>query len=149
MQQRRAPTQSNRDLLIRLAASVAMALLLAAFLVSVHFDPRAAANQLLAGQVTPQQGQDLTVDGQLAALQGAEQEIRESWLGSPANWRPPALANTDIKFFMVAGSTQQELIDSLDNSDLCKRYPPCLKDPANPGGVAWGLEGVNSPGGAC
>jgi hypothetical protein len=79
--------------------------------------------------------------GQVDVLQAQIQDLKDRWYGTPAIYQPPAIANTDIVFFDVKGSTQGQLIDSLNHSDLCTKYPPCAADPANPTGVAWGLEG--------
>lgn len=87
------------------------------------------ANQSLASQVD--------------VLQSQIQDLKERWYGAPAIYQPPPIANTDIVFFDVKGTTQGQLIDSLDHADLCKKYPPCAADPAVPNGVAWGLEGGN------
>src|SRR5260370_18657188 len=77
----------------------------------------------------------------VSRLQAQIQDLKDRWYGAPAIYLPPPIADTDTKFFDVTGSTQQQLIHSLDTSDLCKKYPPCASDPANPNGVAWGLEG--------
>jgi len=77
----------------------------------------------------------------VSRLQAQIQDLKDRWYGAPAIYLPPPIADTDTKFFDVTGSTQQQLIHSLDTSDLCKKYPPCATDPANPNGVAWGLEG--------
>ena len=87
------------------------------------------ANQSLASQV--------------GVLQAQVQDLKDRWYGAPAIYQPPAITNTDIVFFDVKGSTQGQLIESLDHADLCKKYPPCASDPAVPNGVAWGLEGGN------
>lgn len=74
-------------------------------------------------------------------LQAQIQDLKDRWYGAPAIYQPPPIADTDIKFFDVTGTTQAQLIHSLDTSDLCQKYPPCAPDPANPTGVAWGLQG--------
>ena len=79
-----------------------------------------------------------------AAHEARVQALKERWLGSPAIWQPPPIATTTIQFFDVTGVNQKELIDSLNGSDLCRRFPPCAPDPLNPTGVAWGLEGTDS-----
>jgi hypothetical protein len=49
-------------------------------------------------------------------------------------------ANTVVQYFDVSGTTQVQLIDSLDADGLCSRYN-CLPDPALPAGSpAWALE---------
>ena len=84
-----------------------------------------------------------------AAIHGVAADFQRRWFGSPALWQPPLIDNTDIKFFDVTGSTQAELIRSLDAAEICKTYGPCLPDPANSNqtGIAWGLEGL-VPGGS-
>lgn len=67
--------------------------------------------------------------------------LMDRWHGEPRTFQPPPIANTDFLYFDVTGTTQQELIYSLDHSDICKTYGPCLVDPAVPSGIAWGLEG--------
>ncbi|HEX3508123.1 MAG TPA: DUF922 domain-containing protein [Candidatus Dormibacteraeota bacterium] len=77
------------------------------------------------------------------AEQAAElQALKERWFGTPAIWQPPAIPNTTIQFFDVSGVNQRELINSLNNSDLCVRFGPCASDPLNPKGAAWGLAGA-------
>lgn len=68
-------------------------------------------------------------------------DLESRWVGQPALWQPSGVpANTEVQYFAVSGTTQLQLIDSLDNSGLCSKYH-CLVDPAQPpGSVAWALE---------
>ena len=95
----------------------------------------------LAGEVAAQSGQLADQQSQIQALQAEVQDLKERWYGSPALYNPPAISNTDIQFFDLTGTTQQQLIDSLNKSSICTTYGPCAADPAVPNGVAWGLEG--------
>ena len=83
---------------------------------------------------------------QVNALQAEVQDLKERWYGSPMIWQPPPITNTDIRFFEVTGTTQQQLIKSLDSSKLCAKYGHCAPDPAVANGVAWGLEGADPVG---
>jgi len=78
---------------------------------------------------------------QSAAVQWLAANFDSRWFGTPSLFRPPAIDNTDFRFFDVSGHTQNELIRSLNAADICKTYGPCQPDPANPSGIAWGLEG--------
>jgi len=78
-----------------------------------------------------------------AAVHGLAADFQRRWFGSPSLWQPPPIDNTDITNYGVKGSTQRELIASLNAADICKTHGPCAPDPANPGGTAWGLEGAN------
>ena len=89
---------------------------------------------LAAGVVAP--------STEAAAIHGLAADFQGRWFGSPALWRPPPIDNADITYFEVKGGTQRELIASLNAADICKTYGPCAADPANPGGTAWGLEGL-------
>lgn len=83
-----------------------------------------------------------TLDDQnFGELSQAIRDLMDRWHGEPRVFEPPPIAKTDIIFFNVTGTTQQELIDSLNHSDICKTYAPCAVDPAVPNGIAWGLEG--------
>jgi len=81
---------------------------------------------------------------QIQALQAEVQDLKERWYGSPALFSPAAISNTDIQFFDVSGTTQQQLIDSLNKSSICTKFGSgtCAPDPAVPNGVAWALEGL-------
>lgn len=81
---------------------------------------------------------------QISALEAEVQALKEQWHGVPALWQPPPITNTKIIYFAVAGITQNDLIDSLDGSNICIKYGPCANDPAVPNGAAWGLEGFDS-----
>jgi hypothetical protein len=114
--------------------------LLGVLLTNTWQDVRQSRMRLAASVVAP------SVES--AAIHGIAADFQSRWFGSPALWQPPPIDNTDIIFFDVKGSTQAELIRSLNGADICKTYGPCLPDPANPNqsGIAWGLEGL-VPGG--
>jgi predicted secreted Zn-dependent protease len=107
-------------------------------LTNVWQQARQASLLLTANQPPP--------NTQSAAVQWLAADFESRWFGTPALWQPPPIDNTDYKFFDVAGHTQTELIHSLSAADICKAYGPCQPDPANPSGIAWGLEGA-APGG--
>ena len=75
------------------------------------------------------------------------QLLQTRWFGTPAIYQAAPIANTTILFFDVAGATQDELYNSLNDSGICNKYGPCAKDPANPTGAAWGLEWFQFAGG--
>ena len=68
-------------------------------------------------------------------------DFQERWFGSPALWQPPASAATEIRYFDISGTTQADLIRSLNEAALCSHYK-CLPDPGAPSGEAWGLAGT-------
>jgi len=117
-----------------------MCLVLVAFLVY----QQQQTIQSLANQVASQQSALNSNQDEINALKAEIKDLKERWYGSPAVWQPPPISNTDFVFFDVTGTTQQELIDSLDQSNICATYGPCAVDPAVPSGVAWGLEGSHS-----
>ena len=76
--------------------------------------------------------------------------VANVWMGSPAVYKPPAIANTKIVYFDVTGATQADLAESFRRADICKRFGPCAVDPGNPNpGVALGLEGEYSASSYC
>jgi len=75
------------------------------------------------------------------AIRGVAADFHLRWFGAPALWQPPPIDNTDIGYFDVKGSTQRELIASLEAADICKTHGPCAPDPASPGTAALGLAG--------
>jgi cell division protein FtsB len=125
-----AENRPNRAQLIRLTVEGLIGLLLVGVLVFVSLDQWQQANQQLITQVAAQKAQIALQKSEIDALQAQITDLKERWLGSPAIWQPPAIANTDTVFFDVKGSTQAELIDSLDNSAICTTYGPCASDPA-------------------
>jgi len=68
------------------------------------------------------------------------------WYGDPAIWEPPPITNATIERFDLIGTTQRELINSLNTSPIASQATP---DPANPGALAWGLAGFHWDGGVC
>ena len=84
----------------------------------------------------------MTPSTEAAAVRGLGADFQSRWFGSPALWQAPPIENTDISFFEVTGRTQRELLASLDGANICKTYGPCAPDPANPNGIALGLEGL-------
>ncbi len=136
--------RSNTSLLIRLTVEGLLGALLVGFLVFSSVDQWQQANRQLASQVAAQTAELAVQQSQIEALQAEVKDLKERWYGSPAIFSPPAIANTDIEFFDVTGTTQQELIGSLSNSSICTKFGPCAPDPAVPNGVAWGLEGFKN-----
>ncbi len=133
--------RSNTSLLVRLTVEGLVGALLVGFLVFSSIDQWKQANQHLADQVAAQMAEIAVQQSQIDALQAEVKDLKERWYGSPALFSPPPIANTDIRFFAVTGSTQAELISSLNNSSLCTTYK-CLPDPAAPSnGVAWAIGG--------
>ena len=95
---------------------------------------------LLAREIAFRQAQ-LAASRQPVVLYNAgTQDVSDRWFGSPAIYQPAPIGNTTIEYFDIIGTSQGTIELSLNNSDICKRYGPCAKDPANPGGIAWGLE---------
>ncbi len=128
-------------LVIRLTVEGVLGAYLIGLLVFSSVDRWQQANAQLAGEVATQSGQLADQQSQIQTLQAEVQDLKERWYGSPALFSPPAISNTDIQFFELTGTTQQQLINSLDKSSICTTYGPCAPDPAVPNGVAWGLEG--------
>ena len=141
-------------LVIRLSIEGLGALLVIGFVLSSALDQERRANQRLTSQVAAQ-GRDLTArQDQVASLQAEVLDLKELWYGSPAIWQPPTIANndivkTEIVFFDVSGATQEELISSLDSSDICAKHSGCRPDPAVPNGQAWGLASFGWDGYRC
>lgn len=77
---------------------------------------------------------------QVGLLRATAYGLVGSWFGAPPVYQPPAIAGTDIQYFDVKGTTQDDLIASLDGADICQKYGPCAVDPSNPGTTAWGLQ---------
>ncbi|TMD97106.1 MAG: hypothetical protein E6I72_07670 [Chloroflexi bacterium] len=95
---------------------------------------------LLARQVASRQAQ-LAASRQRVVVDNAGfLDVRARWFGTPALFQPAPISNTAIVFFDVSGASQAQVMDSFDRADICTRYGPCAKDPANPGGTALGLE---------
>jgi hypothetical protein len=133
--------RSSWPLLVRLVAEGVLGASLVGLLVFSTVDRWQKANLLLAGEVSAQSGQLADQQAQIQALQAEVKDLKERWYGTPALFSPPAIANTDIKFFAVTGTTQPELISSLNHSSLCTTYQ-CLPDPAAPSNsVAWAIGG--------
>jgi len=61
------------------------------------------------------------------------------WFGDPAIWDPPDIVGARIEYVSVSGTSQYDLITSLNAAGL--------KD--SNGLVAWGLEGSSIPSGVC
>jgi uncharacterized coiled-coil protein SlyX len=135
-------SRSSAPLLVRLSVEGLLGALLIGFLVFNSVDQWKQANQHLSDQVAAQMAAIANQQSQIQTLQAEVQDLKERWYGSPALYSPPAVSNTDIQFFDVAGTTQQELINSLDTSSICTKFgSTCAPDPAVPNGVAWALEG--------
>jgi predicted secreted Zn-dependent protease len=127
--------------LIRLSVEGLSAVLVIAVVLSSALDQERRTNERLTSEVAGQ-GRDLTSrQGQVSSLQAEVTDLKELWYGSPAIWQPPAIANTEIEFFDVSGTTQQELLTSIKDADICTKYGgECAPDPAVPNGFALGLE---------
>ena len=135
---RRRP--SGARLPIRLATEGLLAAVLVGLLVYYSISSSQQANTLLAKQLSDQKAQAAALQSQVGELQAQVQDLQERWFGSPAIYKPPRTTNTVFKYFNVQGATQQGLIQSLNTSNICGLYWPCLKDPLNPGGIAWAQE---------
>jgi Bacterial protein of unknown function (DUF922) len=103
-------------------------------------------NEALVNRLAVWTGEQAQQQSQVGEILGDVVDIEQRWFGSPALWVPPPIANADIERFEISGTTQGELIASLDNSSICSGQK-CAPDPAVPNGVAWGLEG-SRPGSA-
>lgn len=97
------------------------------------------ANELLKTELADKNARIAADESQVSSLQAQIKDLKERWFGAPALYQPPAIANTVIEFFPVDGTTQLQIIYSLDNAGVCQTYG-CTKDPANPSNIAWGLE---------
>lgn len=128
---RRSPTLA----LLRVGIYGAIACILVFSILSGQLGQLRLDNQRLSNQAAQQ-------SAQINDLQSTIDDLRARWLGDPALWQPSGLpANTVVRYFAVQGTTQQQLISSLDNSGLCSQYH-CLADPAVPSNApAWALEG--------
>jgi uncharacterized coiled-coil protein SlyX len=116
---------------LRLGVAAVLALFLAGYLVSYSMAQLRETNQRLAADLATQKADLAAQQSKLDALQAEVQDLKERWLGAPAIWQPPALANVDFQFFDVAGSTQPDLIASLDARPSAAhinayRIRPCL-----------------------
>jgi Bacterial protein of unknown function (DUF922) len=127
--------------LVRITFGCLLAVLLVGYLIAGRFNGWPPTNESLVSQLAVQTG-SLTPP-RYQVFERPATDLTERWLGSPALWIPPPIPNADIEFFDVKGTTQPELITSLDNSGICKDQK-CASDPAVPNGVAWGLEGSHS-----
>jgi Bacterial protein of unknown function (DUF922) len=135
-----APRPSSKAQLIRVTVEGLIALLLVGTLVSVSLDQGRQANRLLAGQLAAQKSQLAQQQSQIETLLAQVSDLKERWIGTPAIWQPPPIANVAIEFFDVTGGTQAQLIASLNSSSICSTRK-CSPDPAVPNAVAWALEG--------
>jgi hypothetical protein len=79
-------------------------------------------------------------------LSGQLGSFQDKWFGTPALWTPPA--GVEVRFFDVKGTTQSDLISSINAANLCATYK-CLPDPGNPSGGAWALQGGGFGAGLC
>ena len=128
-------------LLIRLSIEGLSALLVISFVLSNAINQERQANQRLTSQIATQGGGLKSRQDQVASLQAEVKDLKELWYGSPVIWQAPPIANTEIEFFDVIGTTQQELLSSIRDADICTKYGGgCAPDPAVPNGFALGLE---------
>jgi hypothetical protein len=125
--------RSSAPLILRVATEGLIAAVLVGLLVY-------NSNQQFGNELSAENVQIATLQAQVAGLQGVVQDLKERWYGSPAIYLPPRTINVAFKYFDVRGTTQLDLIQSLDNANICKVYGPCLKDPLNPSGIAWAAE---------
>ena len=106
-----------------------------------------SADIVVSKRVAARQAQAAASQKPLVLYNPEIQLLQTRWFGTPAIYQPAPIANTTTLFFDVAGVTQDELYNSLNDSGICKKYGPCAKDPANPTGSAWGLEWFQFAGG--
>ena len=134
-------SRQNR-LFARLGVEGVLVLFLLVVLFSTILDQRQTSDLAVSRAALRQGGlaQQELPGGILTAGLG---DLNARWFGIPALWQPPPISHAEIRYFDITGTSQQDLIDSLDGAGICKKYGPCLKDPANPTGIAWGLEGVD------
>ena len=104
------------------------------------------ANELLKTELAAKDARIAADESQVITLKGQIQDLKERWFGTPALYQAPAIANTVIEFFPVDGTSQLQIIYSLDHAGVCETYG-CAKDPANPSSIAWGLEWSQPAGG--
>jgi hypothetical protein len=137
-QHRRDPYPART--LIRVLGEGSLAALVVGLLVYNAGSAYQQTKGALDAQLTAQKAQVVSLQGQVADLQAEVQDLKERWYGSPAIFQPAPIGGAVFRFFDISGATQHDLIDSLNRADICQTYGPCLKDPLNPGGVAWALE---------
>src|SRR5690242_5201015 len=107
-----------------------------------------AADILIAKNIATRQAQ-LAASKKPLDISNAEiQLVQTRWFGTPALYTPPPIANTTIEFFDVQGDTQDAILASFDQANICKKYGPCQVDPAVPKGTALGLEWFQYAGGS-
>jgi predicted secreted Zn-dependent protease len=133
-----APARRARPSILKLAGPLTTALLCLG-LITLLVLQLVQANELLKKQIAARDAQIASDESQVSQLQNEILDLKERWFGTPALYVPPPISNTVIEYFKVTGTTQGEIIDSLDNAGVCEKYG-CAKDPANPGNIAWGLE---------
>jgi predicted secreted Zn-dependent protease len=97
------------------------------------------ANELLKSELAAKNARIAADESQVSVLQAQIQDLKERWFGSPALYAAPPISNTTVEYFPVDGTTQLQIIYSLDHAGVCDKYG-CAKDPANPSNIAWGLE---------
>ena len=106
-----------------------------------------SADYVVSKRVAARQAQAAASQKPVLLYNPEVQLLQTRWFGTPAIYQPAPIANTTTMFFAVAGVTQDELYNSLNDAGICKKYGPCAKDPANPTGSAWGLEWFQFAGG--
>jgi predicted secreted Zn-dependent protease len=106
-----------------------------------------SADYVVSKRVAARQAQAAASQKPVLLYNPEVQLLQTRWFGTPAIYQPAPIANTTTLFFDVAGVTQDELYNGLNDSGICKKYGPCAKDPANPTGLAWGLEWFQFAGG--
>lgn len=124
--------------LIRVGCYAAIAALGIYSLVSTSLDD-------LSAQLVQQKQSD---QDRIAQLQATIDELRSRWIGEPALWTPEGLpTGTNMTYFPVTGSSQAELMQAIEDANICVHYGPCLVDPAVPttGALALELDGSLIP----
>lgn len=80
--------------------------------------------------------------GQTRSFLAIVYDLESRWMGDPALWQPSGVpANTVVQYFAVSGSTQPQLITSIEDAGLCTKKYQCQPDPTAPAGsFTWALE---------
>lgn len=124
---------------VRLAGVVVYALIIAVILTSV-VPPALGRTRVTSVRLTANVA---TQQGPSRSFLAIVYDLESRWVGQPALWQPSGVpASTVVQYFAVSGSTQAQLITSIEDAGLCtKKYTNCLPDPTAPAGsFTWALE---------